>query len=226
MTRATPSPIHPGCSERGFPVKVDLRKELPPVADQGDIFSMSCVTFATVYYQMTHYVKHFKHPEWDLKNPEHQFSVVFAFNQGGLGDPRKVYKVLKESGCVDNAEMNYSQWNISKPTGQQFEAAKPYRISDYFPLWDHGNGHSSVHPPNSIQNAKAWLADGHVLSVIYRPELTRVSGVLRQLHPTDQILSISLTPTTFTPPDTGWRSSATTTTSILVEKTPTTGAAS
>ena len=72
-----------------LPMKVDLRKELPPVGDQGDVFSMSCVTFATVYYQMTQYVKHFKHPEWDLKNPEHQFSVVFACSQGGQGYPRK-----------------------------------------------------------------------------------------------------------------------------------------
>ena len=47
-------------------------------------------------------------------------------------------KLLKEYGCVDNAEMNYNQWNASQPTAQQFEAAKPYRISDYFPLWDHG----------------------------------------------------------------------------------------
>ena len=81
-------------------------------------------------------------------------------------------------------------------------------------------------PPNSIQNAKAWLADGHVLSVIYRPELTRVPGGLRQSALPRPNSTISLTPTTFTPPDTGWRSSATTTTSIPVEKTPTIGAAS
>ena len=149
-----------------LPVKVDLRKELPPVGDQGNVWSQSCVTFATVYYQMTQYVKHFKHPEWDLKNPEHQFSVVFALSQGGKGFADMVYKVLKEHGCVDNAEMNYNQWNASQPTAQQFEAAKPYRISDYFPLWDYPLSVTPPYPtPNPIQNAKAWLAEGHVLSV-------------------------------------------------------------
>src|SRR5208283_1552755 len=67
-----------------LPKSVDLRKELPPVGNQGTGFSQACVTFATAYYQMSQMVKHFLHPSWDLSNPQYQCSVAFAYNLGGV----------------------------------------------------------------------------------------------------------------------------------------------
>jgi hypothetical protein len=153
-----------------LPNKVDLRSEMPPVADQGDLLSESCVAFATVYYQMTQYVKHFKHPEWDLKNPEHQFSVAFARNQSGQPSAPNVYASLMKFGCVDAAEMQYNQFSPPiQPTAAQLEAAKPYRIGGYAALWDYGMALPPYNPPNPIQNAKAWLADGYVLVISVDP---------------------------------------------------------
>jgi hypothetical protein len=150
-----------------LPERVSLRNEMPPVADQGDLQSTGCVAFATAYYQMTQYLKHFKHPSWDLKNPEHQCSPLFP---GAGGHPIKVYDSLMESGCVDNADMMYKQFSpAGKQTRDQIEAAKPYRISGYAALWDHGDAKPPYVPGNSIENAKAWLAAGHVLSVDIDP---------------------------------------------------------
>ena len=155
-----------------LPTKIDLRSEMPPVADQGDANSQSCVFFATVYYQMTQAVKHFKHPEWDLKNPEHQFSVPFARSKAtGLPSPPSAYASLMQFGCVDAAEMQYNQWSVGvQPTANQLEAAKPYlMIGGYAALWDYGFAPPPYNPPNPIQNAKAWLADGYVLVISIDP---------------------------------------------------------
>jgi hypothetical protein len=167
----TPSGYPSRLLGRRLPSSVDLRSEMPPVADQGDFASMSCVIFATAYYQMTQYVKHFKHPKWDLKNPEHQFSVAFVQGQGGQGLAYNVYKVLKQYGCVDTAEMQYSQWTAVHATANQLEAAKPYRISSCTPLWDRYSAGDlqPYNPPNPIRTAKAWLAARHVLSVSIDP---------------------------------------------------------
>jgi len=166
------SPYAPPSRRLGtrLPKSVDLRGELPPVGAEGDVRANTCVTFATVYYQMTQSVKHFLHPAWDLKNPEHQFSVHFVNTQGGLGYPELVYQVLQEMGAVDTAEMQYDPrgWGNDgpKPTDRQFEAAKPYRIGGYAALWENGRGSPSEPYDNPIQNAKSWLADGFVLSCL------------------------------------------------------------
>jgi hypothetical protein len=143
---------------------------LPSVAQQGAGWTDTCVTFATVYYQMSQMVKYFLHPEWDLKNPNYQFSVDFAVNEGGKGFADEVYKVLEQYGCVETSERPYHARDRGghPPTADQLEAAKPYRIGGYAYLWNHGRTSQAydVFPfDNPIQNAKAWLADGFVLSV-------------------------------------------------------------
>ena len=182
-----------------LPKKVNLRSELPPVGDQGDVWSQSCVTFATVYYQMTQCVKHSRHPEWDLKNPEHQFSVRFIYEQGGSGNPTNAYDLLRTVGCVDNADMQYSQTNGDRPTAEQFEAAKPYRISAYTPLWDHKPAKPPYDPPNPIQNAKAWLADGHVLVVSIDPNSPGFPGSSGKCTPPTRFYDISDSPWDYSP---------------------------
>lgn len=156
---------------RELPTSMDLREELPPVGQQGDGLTMTCVTFATAYYQMSQLEKHFRHPSWDMRNPEHQFSVAFASALGGGGFADDVYKVLQNYGCVDTAEMPYhasghDEWPSYKPSASQKDAAKPYRIGGYAALWNYGRDPKTFQLPfdNPIENAKAWLADGFVLS--------------------------------------------------------------
>jgi hypothetical protein len=161
-----------------LPTSVDLRNELPPVGHQGDGWTQACVVFATVYYQMSQLVKHFLHPSWDPKNPEHQFSVTFTELRSGNGYARDTYQSLQQWGSVDTAEMQYhapgrGAWPEEKITASLLEAAKPYRIGGYAALWENGNGPQRVYRQfpfdNHIENAKAWLADGFVLSSTVGP---------------------------------------------------------
>jgi len=154
-----------------LPKSVDLRDELPPVAIQGDSGSDLCATFATAYYQMTQSLKHFRHPTWDLKNPEHQVSVGFVASLNGAGPKTSIYETLREAGAIDTAEMpfNSRDHSTNQPTPDQLEAAKPYRIGVSAALWDHGLKEFNEPHDNPIENARAWLADGFVLSCALDP---------------------------------------------------------
>jgi hypothetical protein len=145
-------------------------------------------------------VKHFKHPEWDLKNPEHQFSVAFAAALGAGGDPPNAYAVLQEYGCVDSAEMQYTQETSIHPNAHQLEAAKPYRIGGYYALWDHAQSVKPPYdPPNPIQNAKAWLAAGHVLVVSIDPQSPGFPGASGVCTPPKRFYDISDSPWDYGP---------------------------
>ena len=147
-----------------LPASIDLSSELPPVGDQTDISpgSQTSQCWAAAYYQLTQYIKHFDHPEWDLTDPQHQFSPAFLSYCSG-----DAYGSLETNGCVDMAEFPYDpHFSGPAPTAAQFEAAKPYRIASYNSVWNN----LPVEPPyaNSqqlIDSAKEWLATGHVLSV-------------------------------------------------------------
>ena len=160
-TREAPPPRLQG---RSLPSSVNLSSELPPVGDQGS--QGSCVAWACGYYQKTHSEKKFEHTSWDLNNQWYQFSPSFIYNQGGGGFPQNAYPILETKGCVDIAEMPYHYWDSStQPTAAQLEAAKPYKIqSNWSALWNHLGDYPPYSPPNPIEDAKAWLADGYVLS--------------------------------------------------------------
>ena len=162
-TREAPPPRFKG---RSLPSSVNLSSELPPVGDQGS--QGSCVAWACVYYQKTHSEKKFEHTSWDLNNQWYQFSPSFIYNQGGGGYPQNAYPLLETKGCVDIAEMPYDDEDFPpyiQPTAAQLEAAKPYKIQDnYSALWNHLGVLPPYSPANPIEDAKAWLADGYVLS--------------------------------------------------------------
>jgi len=159
---AYPSGFHAGTR---LPKMVDHRSEMPPVADQGDFGSNSCVTFATAYYQMTQYVKHFKHPEWDLTNPEPS-SALTCLEPGRTGFAPKVYEGLKKSGCVDAAEMQYDRIKaLISPPRPVYKRRKPYRISGYGALWDHyGTGMLPPYDPSNSNRVCQGLARGRIRS--------------------------------------------------------------
>jgi hypothetical protein len=147
------------------PASVDLSSELPPVGDQVLTESTGNQTsqlWAAAYYQLTQYIKHFNHPEWDLTDPHYQFSPAFPNYSGGL-DP---YSALASKGCVDMAEFTYDpHFNSPAPTADQFEAAKPYRIASYASVWDNSGGALITASEQLIDEAREWLATGHVLNV-------------------------------------------------------------
>jgi len=148
-----------------LPKAVDLRGESPPVADRGDVSVPTSVLFATVYYQMSQSLKHFRHPAWDRMNPEHQGSVAFVRAMQRAGGFEDVYQILQNYGTVDRAEMPYNPLGpVVEPLPDQLQAALPYRISRYAALWDNGDAIPTKPYDNPTENAKAWLADGFVLS--------------------------------------------------------------
>ena len=161
------SPYAPPSRRLGtrLPKAVDLRGELPPVADRGDLGVSTSVIFATAYYQMSQSLKHFRHPAWNLNNPEHQGSVAFVRAMQRAGGPDDVYQILQNDGTVDRAEMPYNPLGpVVEPTANQLEMALPYRISRHAALWDNGDAIPARPYDNPTENAKAWLADGFLLS--------------------------------------------------------------
>jgi hypothetical protein len=148
-----------------LPASVDLSSELPPVGDQGLAVSpgnQTCQSWAAAYYQLTQFIKHFNHPEWDLTNPRYRFSPAFANYSGGL----EPYSALSSQGCVDMAEFNCDpQFSGPAPTAAQFEAAKPYKITSYASVWNNPGEAPFTNSQKLIDNAKEWLATGHLLDV-------------------------------------------------------------
>src|SRR5450759_75585 len=121
---------------------VDLSSQLPPVGDQGS--QGSCVAWATSYYYKSWLEKQ-EHTEWNLSNPQYQFSPSFVYNQtnGGVDYGSTfpdAFDTMQTKGDVDIAEMPYDQGNHTlKTTASKLEAAKPYRIpAGWSYLWLNG----------------------------------------------------------------------------------------
>ncbi|MCX7003337.1 MAG: IPT/TIG domain-containing protein [bacterium] len=151
-----------------LPSSVIISNDLPPIGDQGTIGQedMQCQLWAASYYMLTHYIKHFEHPEWDLTNPQYQFSPTFL---ALAPPPTTAIEKLQVAGCVDLAEVPYDANHAPPLTSTQIEAAKPYRITGADTLWDYTTI-SNPAPPystsqESILSAKTYLASGHVLDV-------------------------------------------------------------
>jgi hypothetical protein len=145
-----------------LPVSVDLSGELPPIGDQTLAVSsgnQDCRLWAAAYYQLTQYIKHFNHPEWDLRNPSYQFSP--AFIDSGSLDP---YSALASGGCADMAEFACGPYS-RRPTADEVEAAKPYRITSYASVWNNPGEAPFANSQQLISDAKEWLATGHILDV-------------------------------------------------------------
>jgi len=145
---------------------IDLSSQLPPVGDQGS--QGSCVAWATSYYYKSWLEKQ-EHTEWNLSNPQYQFSPSFVYNQtnGGVDYGSTfpdAFDTMQTKGDVDIAEMPYDQGNHTlKPTASQLEAAKPYRIpAGWSYLWLNG-GTGPFVSPNNIASAKEWLNDGKLI---------------------------------------------------------------
>ncbi len=144
----------------------DLASQLPPVGNQGQ--QGSCVAWATSYYYKTWSEKQ-EHTGWNLANSQDEFSPSFVYNQINGGHDygssfTDAFNLLETKGDVDIAEFPYNQSNYTnQPSAAQLEAAKPYRIpTGWYSFWNqYSDGPYS--PPNSITNAKSWLASGKPL---------------------------------------------------------------
>jgi hypothetical protein len=144
----------------------DLSGQLPPVGNQGS--QGSCVAWATSYYYKTWSEKQ-EHTGWTLSNSQYEFSPSFMYNQINGGHDygssfTDAFNLLQTKGDIDISEFPYSQSNYTnQPSAAQLEAAKPYRIpSGWYSFWNQYND-GPYNPPNSITNAKSWIASGKPL---------------------------------------------------------------
>lgn len=160
---STPHAPAPRLLGTRLPSRVDWRSELPPVLEQPNF--QSCVPTAAGYYQRTQVEKHFRHPEWDLSDPKHQFSVTTIYPYC-VGDAAAAAKALWQIGAVDMAELPFTREHFEEtPSPAQLEAAKPYRIGAFAAIWNRVGERCPLDPLNPIEVAKAWLAEGYSISV-------------------------------------------------------------
>jgi len=140
-----------------LPPAVDLSSFMPPVGDQSS--QGSCTAWATGYYAKSFY--EWKEHRWDLKDPEHQFSPAFIYNQinGGVDKGSRfsdAFKVLNVMGCASMTDFPYNPYNYTNwPSENVYRKAIPYRcegISKINTLRNEG-----------IKMMKQMLADTNVL---------------------------------------------------------------
>jgi len=160
------APAPGGSNTFGLGVSVDLSGQLPPIGNQGS--QGSCVAWATSYYYKTWSEKQ-EHAAWSLTSTQDQFSPSFVYNQinGGADNGSSftgAFNLLQTKGDVDIAEFPYNQGNwTNQPSAAQLEAAKAYRIpSGWYSFWNQSSD-GPFSAPNSLDNAKAWLASGKML---------------------------------------------------------------
>ena len=133
----------------------DLTNPALPVGDQGS--QGSCAGWAVGYYYKTY--QEVKQHGWDASRSDRRFSPSWLYNQacggsdGGTTYP-DVFDIMKQKGIVDIQEFPYNPGDCGKkPTSQQMEAGKPYRIADYAAIWTSPRG-------NDIRDIKAHIAAG------------------------------------------------------------------
>jgi C1A family cysteine protease len=142
-------------SANNLPRSIDLTLGNMPVGEQGR--QSSCVAWAAGYYYKT-YQEAAQHG-WDASQADHRFSPSFIYNQINGGVDRgasfpDAFKCLVNSGDTDIKMFTYNQNDyLTQPTGEQREAAKPYRASSYSYIWRGAGG-------NDVSEIKAHLAAG------------------------------------------------------------------
>ncbi len=130
-------------------------KCLPPVGYQGK--QGSCVGWTVGYYYKT-YIESREHG-WNPRRKDRQFSPSWIYNQVNEGVDSgasfaSAFRLLMNSGIVDIEEFPYDENNYKKqPDYFQREAAKPYRIKDFYALWLRAGG-------NDITMVKSMIAAG------------------------------------------------------------------
>jgi C1A family cysteine protease len=139
-----------------LPAKIDLSGNLPPIGDQGQ--EGSCVAWSTGYYLAS--FQEGREHSWNLKDPLHQFSPAFVYNQinGGADNgssPSAAFNLLQKKGVASLAAMPYRAGDYrTQPSANQNQDALPYTIGSwsYFQLGD-------------VAGMKAHLAGGDPVSL-------------------------------------------------------------
>ena len=163
-----------------LPASFSLTNAMPPIYDSLQLktnwwpINQCCQFFAATYYTLGAYVKRFEHPEWDMADPQHQFSPVFSMDVETLvpGSTAGHFSALGQYGCTDMAEFPYTNIFVSVyPTVAQRQAALAYRVVGYDVLWAYytAQGTPTIPPYSTsqalINKAKSYLVSGHVLDV-------------------------------------------------------------
>lgn len=149
-----------------LPVHVDNSqlKAFPPISDQGPLGS--CQAFSFAYYVASHELT--LRTGWDNTTAvdSQLVSPLWVYNQNaGIVPPSvmDIGDVLKVHGTVFLDDMPYNTQNLEYlrwPTDSSvWKSALDYRITDYY------RDYAYKYTRGNLSPIKAWLANGHVVSV-------------------------------------------------------------
>lgn len=126
----------PSASSYGDIPRIDLRRFLPAIGDQGD--QQSCTGWA-VAYACKSYLEVLDQG-WRANHPSRQFSAAFVYNQlnGGHDLGSRIdfaLTLLKTRGCATLATMPYSDLDYRRqPSRAALAEAAKFRCSGYYAL--------------------------------------------------------------------------------------------
>ncbi|MBN2625206.1 MAG: hypothetical protein JXA95_00965 [Spirochaetales bacterium] len=151
----------PGSGRGGesLPVRVDLRRYLPPVKSQGRI--ASCSAWSTVYYAKT--LQENQEREWGADARSHQYSPLFTYNQitGGVNSGTSIMDhmiILEKQGAASLDSFPYTDNILIQPDRKALQEAELYRAESHktLDLYDPATKTWSV----ELKAVKAALAQG------------------------------------------------------------------
>ena len=131
---------------------VDLSGNFPPILSQGG--QGSCTAWASGYYYKSY--QEWQEHQWDLTDPNHQFSPAFVYNQINAGvdggsNISDAFKVFASLGCATLQDMPYNDDICTLyPDESDFRHSMYYRTEETFALDLH----------NDLQSVKNTLFNG------------------------------------------------------------------
>ncbi len=162
---------------QSLPSSYDLSSEMPPIGDQQvnrGRGGTACQLWAAAE-TLTQYVKHFEHPEWDLTNPQHQFSPSFINNAytpiPGVTYSEPITELTRVGGIAQSIYPYENFFTDAGVTTAERQSGLLYRVTGLNTLWDYAKTQT---PPiystsqTLIDQAKSYIVSGHVLDVLLR----------------------------------------------------------
>ena len=151
--------VAPGAPHYRDMPRVDLSDELPPIGNQGT--QNSCACWAIAYHHRSQL--EFRERQWDLTDPNHQFSPAFVYSHVNWGVnggtyPGQICQLICDQGCASMADVPYSQNNWwTWPSESAYAHALPFRCRDWAWVW--------TRDTNDLGNVKQLLCNGSTVAL-------------------------------------------------------------
>lgn len=155
VRRVEQVPVADGKLPAGDLVRVDHSPDMPPIGNQGA--QGSCVAWAHGYNHMTH--NEFVERGWNVRDPHHQFSPAFLYNQVNGGrdwgtSGSVVMRLAIEQGCASIVDHPYNQYDYT---------TWPSESAYFNALWFRGEEACFIHARDTagINLVRQHLANGY-----------------------------------------------------------------